>query len=333
MDWSKGFSASYHMSIVDPDTWRDTSRVEITSGSVSYVSTGLRASADVSCRDFEIGREYWVRVWLTATQGTETVREALFTGLASSTDVTINSKRKEYPVQCYSVLKPAQDTLLIRGWYAPVQTSADVLLRRLLEVCRAPIIVEATAPALRNAIIAQNGESNLSMVDRILTAINWRLMLDGMGNIHLSPKPTAIAATFDPIENDVIEPEVKLSRDWFDCPNVFRAVQEDQTAVARDDSEDSFLSTVNRGREIWMEEDGCEFNDNETIGEYALRRLKEEQSVALAVEYKRRFDPNVHVGDVVRFMYPGAGLEGRYTVLSQSMELGHGATVDEEVIL
>lgn len=332
MDWSKGFSSSYHMTIVDPVTWRDIERREITSGKISKVSTGLRCSADIECTDFDPGREYWIRIWLTAKQWNNTEPVALFTGIASTSETKINGKLSVYPVQCYSVLKPAADKLLERGWYAPIETSGAMLIKNLLSVCGAPIEIDDGAPVLSDAIIAESGETNLSMADKILTAIGWRMVLQGDGTIRIRPESNDVVAIFDPIRNDIVEPEVTLSRDWFDCPNCFRAIQEDLSATAKDEDDDSFLSVQNRGREIWMEEDGCDFADNETIGEYAVRRLKEEQRVALIVSYRRRFHPDINVGDVVRLNYPGQGIEGSYTVNRQDIELGHGAAVDEEVV-
>lgn len=320
------------MSVVDPDSWRDIQRMELTGGRVSRMSTGLRQSADVTCTEFVVGKEIWIRIYMTVSQGRDSVNIPLFTGLATSSDTEVDGTRKGYPVQCYSVLKPAQDTLLLRGWYAPVETGANTLFRMLLGVCPAPLVIDTGCPSLTAAIIAGKGETNLSMVDRILTAINWRMVLEGDGTIHICPKATNVSMTFDALEYDVIEPEVTLARDWFDCPNVFRAVQDDLTAIARDDDPDSFLSTVRRGREVWKEEDGCDFAEGETIGEYAIRRLKEEQQVALVVSYSRRFHPDVKIGDIVRLAYPGSGLEGAFTVNTQSMELGK-TSIDEEVML
>ena len=47
MDWSKGFSATYYMSIVDPVTWRDVDRIEIKGGEISRSESELVESADV----------------------------------------------------------------------------------------------------------------------------------------------------------------------------------------------------------------------------------------------------------------------------------------------
>ena len=129
----------------------------------------------------------------------------------------------------------------------------------------------------------------------------------------------------------MIEPSIAVEYDWYSCPNVFRAVQDDLSAVARDDDPDSPLSTVSRGREIWAEETSCDFNTGESIAEYAVRRLKELQSIAVTASYERRYHPDVLAGDVIRLRYPAQGLDGLYKVTSQSIELGYGAKTSEEV--
>ena len=61
MDWSKGFSASYYMAIVDKRTWNDISRLEITGGNISRYITGLRESADIDCPGYKPGEDsmFW----------------------------------------------------------------------------------------------------------------------------------------------------------------------------------------------------------------------------------------------------------------------------------
>ena len=331
IDWSSGFSASFYMAEIDPVLWRDIRRMEITDASISRERQGLRQSADITCRQFDQSREMWVRIWLEASQGENTQKVPLFTGLAISPGTNINGSRMAYPVACYSVLKPAQDILLQRGWYAPAEAEGASLAARLLSVSPAPIVISENSPKLGAAIIAENGETNLSMAEKILDAIGWRLLIGGDGSINICPQAAGSVATFDALDNDVIEPQVTLTRDWYSCPNVYRAVQDDLSAVARDDAEDSFLSTASRGREVWEEEDGCNLRANETIGEYALRKLKESQSFATSVSYSRRYHPDINVGDIVTLHYPAQNLQGDFKVISQDISIGHGARVSEEV--
>lgn len=83
MDWSKGYTASYIMQTVDPATWRDTSVIQITGGTIKRRLTGKRESADVDCKGIEIGVERWVRIYLETQQDGASARTALFTGLAT----------------------------------------------------------------------------------------------------------------------------------------------------------------------------------------------------------------------------------------------------------
>ena len=332
MDWNLGYSAAYYVMKVDKNTWRDIERMEITGGSINRSKDDLRCSASFDCLDYERGTENWIRIYMDARQGDESVHIPLFTGIATSPGEKINGNIVENSVDCYSVLKPAEDVLLDRGWYAPAEISGASLVRQLLSVTPAPVVEDEGAPSLKEAIIAEDGESNLSMIDKILTAINWRILIEGDGTIHITSKAIEPSEDFDALSNDSIELEIDVEQDWFSCPNVFRAVADDLSGVARDDSDRSMLSTVNRGREVWMEESNCDLNDGETIAEYALRRLKEEQKVAMTVKYDRRFNPNIFVTDIVRLHYPKQGLEGLYEVQSQSISLGYGGRTSEEVV-
>ena len=169
------------------------------------------------------------------------------------------------------------------------------------------------------------------MVEKILNAINWQLKIDGDGTIRIVKKTNGVVASFDALDNDSIEPQLSVTRDWYDCPNVFRAIEDDLSAVARDDNPDSPLSTINRGREIWLEETDCDLGENESIADYAIRRLKEEQAVAFSVEYTRRFNPDVQVGDKIRLHYPEQKVTGNFEIVSQSITLGYGCRTSEEV--
>lgn len=332
MDWEKGYSSSYYMTVVNPVTWQDIRTINITGGSINRECSGLRQSADVTCVDYEQGIEQWVRIYLETRQGGSSDRVALFTGLATSPDRDIKGAWEENNVECYSVLKPADDVILDRGWYAPVEMSADVILKQLMKPIPAPVEINENAPSLESAVIAEDGETNLTMLEKILVAIGWDLRIEGDGRIKIGPYSEDASAVFDPIEFDVIETEISVSADWYGCPNVFMAVSNDMTAVAKDESEDSPLSIQNRGREVWMYEGSCDLNRDETIAEYSMRRLKEEQRYAMSASYDRRFVPSVMPGDIVTLHYPKQGLDGDFFVESQSIELSYGARTSENLI-
>jgi len=334
MDWSKGYSASYYMTSVDPVTWRDEQRIEITGGTIKNESSGLMQSADVKCVNYEQGVERWIRLYLDTRQSGSGAHVAMFTGLATSPDDNIKGTRHSNELQCYSVLKPADDVYLPRGWYVPSGANGTQTVKELLGVSPAPIEVEEVTdyPFLANSIVAEESETRLTMAEKILAAINWRLRILGDGTIFICNYSADPVASFDPIVNDLIETEIKVNYDLFNCPNVYMAISGDLTAIARDDSPDSPLSTVNRGREVWVQETNCNLSNKESLAQYSKRKLDEAQKVNKTASYDRRYVPDIFPTDVVRLHYPAQGLDGLYVVSEQSIELGYGARTSEEIL-
>ena len=332
MNWDVGYSSAFYGMIVNPDTWQDDERIEVVSGSISKGTTDLRQSADAVI-DRSFSEETYVRFYLIAHQDAEVVREPLFTGLVVSPDRDIDGRRESHKVECYSVLKPCDDIYLARGWYAPASLSCDAIIKDLLSATPAPIeFAENTVvPELQTAIIAEDSETNLSMVDKILTAIGWVMTIDGDGVIHIEPPDNDVVYTYDNIDNDAIEPQLVIKRDWFNAPNVYRAISDDLVAVARDDSMDSPLSTVNRGREVWAQDNNVDLNDGQSISDYAIEALKKAQALVTTIEYKRRYNPNIDVGNVIQLHYPEQGIDGEWRSKSQNIEMSYGCQTSEEV--
>lgn len=334
MIWSEGFTATYYLTIVDPKSWRDISRMEITDGSIERSASDLLESADIDTTELPEGGEAWVRIWLDAEQGGIT-HVPLFTGLTSAPSRNIDGQRNTYKIECYSVLKPINDILTDRGYYIPADVVAPDAAARLLRKGIAPVEVQQVGdpPRLTESIVAEEGESNLTLAEKILEAINWRIRIDGRGVITLEPNTKSTAATFDAIDNDVIELSMTDEYDWYSAPNVLRVISGDLTSVVRDDDPDSKLSTVSRGREIWAEESSVTLGNNESLGSYAMRRLKELQGPSRTISYSRRFDPNVTVGDIVKINHPEIGINGVFKVTSQKLELSYGCRTEEQAVL
>ena len=67
MDWSKGFSARYILTTVDPKTWTDQQEFEFTEGSIDRDSTSdLRESASVTMTEKITDSECWVCLLYTS---------------------------------------------------------------------------------------------------------------------------------------------------------------------------------------------------------------------------------------------------------------------------
>ena len=334
MIWKDGFTASYYAAIIDPGSWRETGRLDITGGSIERSEGDLRESADLDATELPNGGEAWVRIWLDADQEGIT-HVPLFTGLTSAPSRDIDGVRVSYKIECYSVLKPIDDILTERGYYIPAEVTAPQAARRLLKTGIAPVEVASVAdmPRLTEAVIAEDGETNLTLAVKVLEAVNWHIRIDGYGTIWVEPNSHEVKGMFDAVDNDIIELQVTDEYDWYSCPNVLRAISGDLTAIARDDDKDSPLSTVSRGREIWAEESSVNLGTNESLAVYARRRLRVLQSPARTVSYTRRFNPDINVGDVVRINHPEIGIDGEFRIKSQSLELTYGCRTSEEAVL
>lgn len=331
MNWENGYTAEYYMSIVDPATWRDIERVEIVGGSVTRNLDGLRENATLNCQQFSQTIEQWVRIWLNAYQDGGSAHEPLFTGLATTPAKQFDGVRDDSTLTCYSVLKPVEDVLLLRGWYAAAGKNGANVIKSLLAPTPAPVVIDAESPALSEHIIAGDGETRLTMIDKILEAIDWRLRIEGNGVIHIAPKATEPAAMLAPDMNDIIENQITVNEDLFSVPNVYAAFGSDLVGIAKDESQNSQLSTVNRGREVWASSQSVSLADNESIEGYAMRKLREAQNVEKTATYIRRYLPGVLPGDMIQLKYPVQNLEGMFTVENQTVALGYAAKTNEGV--
>ena len=327
MDWSSGYTAAFYACFVDPVTWLDIERFEITGGSVSRSEDDLKQSATLTCTDYDEQTERWVRIYMDAEQSGEVTHNALFTGMATSPSRSINGAVTERNLDCFSVLKACDDILLQRGWYVPAGKNAAIAISDLLKVTPAPVVIQGESPLIQDAIIAEDSETNLTMIDKILKAINWCIQINGDGTIVLSPIPDEPEIKLSP-QYDIVETSLDIDRDWFECPNVFRATMNEMSAIARDNDPDSPLSIVNRGREIWAQDD-ADLANNETLAEYAKRMLHEAQQVSETAKYTRRFLPELNVGDIVRLDYPQ--IVGDYRITAQDIDLTFNGQTGEEV--
>lgn len=329
MQWNRGYKAIFYATTVNPKTWADNNeRVEIIDGSIDREPTGLRDSAEITS-DAEGYNERLIRIYLDAVQNSDISHNALFTGYAVSPTLDVEGTLKTQKYSCYSVLKPADDILLERGWYAPLGANSGALIRDLLSVTNAPFTIEGEPGSLQNYIVAEDNETRLTMVDKILRIMGLDLVITGAGEIILRPKKTNADEVFDPATNDVVEPSFSITHDWYEVPNVLRVIMDDVSAIARDDSEASLYSTVNRGREIWKQEASADIAAGDTLADYAKRRLKELQMVGTQVSYTRRFLPDINVSDIVRIRYES--LSGLYRITQQKITLGHNLTTSETV--
>lgn len=324
MNWKKGYSASFLAMRVNPKTWQDLEEIKILDGSISRDdSSDLLESASVTMTE-AIG-EIWVRIYLVARQNGEAARVPLFTGLTSEPTRNIRGNHESYDVECYSVLKPCADKMLPLGWYAAYGSDGTEIIADLFKQCGIKVNSEFGGGYLAANIVAEAGETYLTMAKKVAKAINWQIRPNGLGEVSIVPYSNEVKARFDG-ENDVVEPAVEDSQDWFSCPNVLRVTSENKTAIFKDEDIKSPLSIPNRGREIWKEEN-VTLPVGVSLGDYAMLRLKELQAPLRVLKYSRRYDPDVNIGDLVIIGYPG--IDGTFRVGSQNVQIGHSCRTEE----
>ena len=338
MDFSKGYSASFYCTLVDPETWNDGERFEITGGSISRVHEDIRQNASITVKDIEGLNDVWIRIYMEANQNGGSTKIPLFTGLASSPTSNYLNGVTTYTVNCYSVLKLVSDIILPIGWYIPRGANAVERIVDLLKPLKVPVYIspeiDYSKKIIDTTLVAEEGETNLSMIDAILNTIDWMLQINGDGSINLLPVPypeTDVPVTILSPSYDVIETRFSTSEDWFDCPNVIRITYGSGVIIARDDDPDSIFSTVNRKREIWMSEESPSLIEGESLSDYAKRRLREEQNRTMSISYTRRYLPEINQGDYIRINYNE--INGDFYVDSQSITLGPSAQTNETVYM
>lgn len=336
MDYSSGYVASYYATFVDPLTFEDdirydSNRIEVLSGSINKDNSLLRQSASIILRNnYTEINDRWIRIYMILEQSKDKERIPLFTGLASSPNLTYNLGVQDQTLNCYSVLKVAEDVIMPRGWYALAGTNIGSIINELFSVLPAEVVIADNIPSLEVNVVAENNESNLSMVDYILSIIDWQMQIDGSGVVYIYPKSNDPVSIFSPYDNDIIQADsFSIGRDWFDCPNVLCATSGTNMAIAKDENPDSDLSISARGREVWATEDNVALEDKETLASYAKKRLTELQTKTETVQYTRRFVPTVNQGDMVRINYPE--IQGDYRVESQVISLTATGQTSENV--
>lgn len=334
MDWNSGYSALYELRSVDPVSWMDSGFLDFTGGTINRKESGLIESADLKMTDRI--REGWVRVYLLARQANSSARVPVFTGLAMTPQRDLDGTRESYSTECYSVLKPAEDTLTPRGYYVPAGASGAQVAAGLLGVCPAPVTYDENGPSLLEAIVTEDSDTNLSLAQKILESIGWRIRISGDGSIRICPAAKDPVTRYSAFDADAIEPKVTDSDDWYECPNCIRVVSGDKYVEVRDEESDLSVGVRKASRggtgEIWKQENVSSIGDGESLAEYALRKLKEAQSHAREIRYYRRFYPDLTVSDLVSLHYPGVGIDGNFRVTSQTLTLGYAVRTDEKVV-
>lgn len=330
MDWTKGYTATWHLYAVDRGTWADGSEIaSFTSAEVQNDTDGdspLLQSGTVSFESDAPSAEFYARIAMVARQGDEVERVDIATLLCSAND------GENHESDGRSVLYPASVNLLPFGTCCNAGIDAVSWVQRLLaNVVNCP--VESTGEAvLREPIVCDLGSSVLDAAWTVLKAVNFTMAIDGDGTVRIMPLPSEPTITLDSsLIGSVIADSIDRQTSWLDVPNRYRAIDGLQVAEVVNDSIDSIVSTSTRGYFVDVVEQSPNLIGGETLLQYAERKLHEMSTVPHTVSYEREWVPGANLFGIVHVTDERFGEIGDYRITSQHMAIGAGVTVSETV--
>lgn len=328
MDWSKSYSASWRVFRVNRATWADGEMLgNVDSISVSRTADGkLIESGSIKLTgDFET--DYY-RIVMTAQQGDEIERVDVATLLFEANGGRYDYGLTTIDIDGRSVLYPAETTAVVTGEYAPARADGVLYARDLLKkTINAPVEVEGSF-VLNDHIVHELGSTVLEAVWSVLEAGGYILQIDGMGVVHIRPKPTEPSLIIDTNGMSIMSNGIDFDSDRSEIPNRYIVMTDNVIVTAVNNDEQSPVSAVSRGYYVDVIDTSPTPVDGETLGEYANKRLHQLSLLKDTRSYKREYAPNVFPYSLIRASIDG--LSGDYRVESQSINCDNGITITEK---
>lgn len=350
IDWSASMTRTYEYYVVDPDTWKDTKKLDMVKS--CSITRDLEAetlcSASINVTDL-VG-ECYIRIYLVAIQNGITEKHPLGTFLVQTPSSTFNGKVRTVTMDAYSPL------LELKEKYPPIgysllkgQDIMDIAYRSVRELSRSPVVKtkcnDEDYAYLLGDFVADPNDTWLTFIRDLIANAKYELDLDEMSRTIFSPKQEATSLqpvyTFNDDNSSILLPELTMDHDLYMIPNVVEIVcsngsEQHYSRVVNDDP-NSPTSTVRRGREIVYRVTNPTLVGNnpsvKQIDNYAETLLKELSTVEYTVSYTHGYHPRVRPGVCVRLNYSRAGLTDiKAKVISQSIDCSTSGMVTEKAI-
>lgn len=327
-DWANGYGSEFELCKVNTGTWAASERVSgVTSLSIKKSGTEsvpLIENATLEC-DEQVD-DGWYTVFVVV-DGTEKV--ALGTYLFEATSEHFKWSYGTYKYSGFSVLKPADESMVTVGSFVAKGTNGAEEAAKLLRSCIPAPVSVIGGFSLSDNVVLSIGMSKLAAAWALLDSGGYCIMIDGLGNVTIQKAPSEPSLRLTSDNMNLLMPEIDIDRKTQGVPNRYYAVSGSMVATAVNQDPDSPTSYQSRGR--WI--DTCDKSpkrvNGETLQEYAQRRLEEVSTVTASIKYKREFVPDVVPFSIVRIDLPSHGIAGDYVVESQSITCGNGVYVDE----
>lgn len=348
IDWISPMQQTYEFYIVDPGTWLDKRRLtNITSFKITRNSDDdICESASFSCEEW-LG-EFYIRVYLIATQNKITSKIPLGTFLAQTCYDDYDGKVRSVSYEAYSPLielkekNPPIGYAIIknRDVIKSIKSIIDENVRAPIDIGDSETYTSGDRYAVQN-LVADPEEKWLTYCSSLLKGYESRLGVNPLGHITLE-KDLDVGLmspvwTFNDDNSSILQADITVTKDLYNTPNVVEVIhstsKDQYIATAVNDDKTSPVSIVNRGRKIVHREiDDSSNMSHDALIKYAKKLLQEMSSIKYELEYTHGYCP-VRVGDCVRLNYRRAGLNGiNAKVVSQSINCQSGCLITEKSV-
>lgn len=343
IDWTKSMQQTFEYYKVNPNSWNDEEKMDLfTNATITRDrSNATKEYANIEGND--IHGEFYVRIYLIATQNNYTYKVALGTFLIQTLDFKFNGKYNTHSVEAYSPLIELKEKNPPIGYYIPnneyLMNSAIVCTR---DNIRAPVVGSNYGSKVidNSAGFAANFDDKwIDYLSELIKGAEYEYMLTPLGEVMFAPiqeldsmKPIWV---YTDDNSSILHPDVELEEDLYGIPNVVEVLYtvNDEHKYVRVENNDrnSPASIQARGREIIHRE---ETPDSQSmtemqIYEYATNLLKSLSVIECTLTYSHGYC-SVRVGDCVILDYRRSGIpRTKAVVQTQSIECKPGCPVTE----
>ena len=343
-DWTKAMTQTFEYYVVDPDTWKDTKKINtVKSCSISRdYDTNTLGSATLEVVDL-LG-ECYIRIYLVVVQNGLTERFPLGTFLVQTPSSSFDGKIRSVSMDAYTPLIELKENYPSLGYCVLKDSNImDIAYRLTSENTRAPVVSTICDKTLNNNFVSNVNDTWMTFLTDLLSNAKYKFDLDELGRILFSPEQDTASLqpvwTYNDDNSSILYPDISLEHDLYGIPNVVEVIYSDDTDVIRveikNEDNNSPTSIQNRGRRITHRVTNPELGGKPTelqLKEYATRLLKELSSIEYSVSYSHGYCP-VRVGDCVRLNYTRAGLpDVKARVVSQTIKCDLGCSVSEKAV-
>ena len=344
IDWLSSMKQTYEYYSVDPNTWKDSKRIDtVVACTINRDSkTETLGSASIDIKE-SVGESY-IRAYLIATQNRDTEKIPLGTFLVQTPSSAFNGKVRSVTMDAYTPLIELKDNPPPIGYYVPKGDNVmDSAYRSIRENARAPVVKPSSTKTMETDFVADTSDTWLSYHTDLIASADYVFDLDGHGRIMFAPKQDLKSMqpvwTYTDDNSSILYPELNMDHDLYGIPNIVEVVYSNgryhEYAKAVNDDPNSPTSTVSRGREIKKvitDPDLPGVPTEKQIKEYAEQTLSELSSIEYTVTYTHGYCP-VRLGDCIQLNYVRAGLKNvKGKVISQSIQCVPGCPVTETAV-